>query len=459
MESLQLARNLGPASLYRILVIIGCGLAIAGDEDRGDNKSPQILHRVKRNTAPNLLSTALIGHSITEDHARVPFSYVIRGADIDGDTLVYFKTSGAPEAQYGNWTLDRTTGMLHYWPYQDAYGIDYLYFTVTEQRTDSLPALSTNSTFAIEVRPVPDPPVMFLSYNGNDMITDIRTPVTITMEENSGDNVAYEDLNMLLGAYDVDPPDNHTAVVTTQPMHGSVTLSTQNTDVLNYPSDCHLPAQNQTIRNDSNTSLPPTIPCNLKLPHPPDAMSWVTTVLTYKPSLAYYGNDSFQVIIYDNWGQPSQTPNNMLTVIVQVLNNPCQNGATCFGHNNGDPTCNHTQRTTGFDQFSYGCACTRGWTGIHCQYDFNECYSTPCVSPYVCVDHFDGYSCDCPTNNRYCKPQFPRWQMALITAAVGIFIATLTIFIIFMARRRQERPIKRQPRAQFLAQNLSFVFC
>jgi hypothetical protein len=150
------------------------------------------------------------------------------------------------------------------------------------------------------------------------------------MEENSGNSVAYADLNMILGAYDVDPLDNHTAVVTSQPTHGSVMLSTQNTDVL-HPRDCNLPVQNRIIKNDSNISLPPTIPCNLRLPHSPGAMSWVTTVLTYKPTPGYYGNDSFQVIIYDKWGLPSQTPQNMLTVIVQILNNPCQNGATCYG--------------------------------------------------------------------------------------------------------------------------------
>jgi hypothetical protein len=63
--------------------------------------------------------------------------------------------------------------------FQDAYGTDYLHFTVTEQRADTLPAQSTNSTFAIKIRPLPDAPVMFLSYNGNNVITDLRKPMKV----------------------------------------------------------------------------------------------------------------------------------------------------------------------------------------------------------------------------------------------------------------------------------------
>lgn len=46
--------------------------------------------------------------------------------------------------------------------------------------------------------------------------------------------------------------------------------------------------------------------------------------------------------------------------------------------------------------YRYTCSCIAGFTGTHCEININECLSNPCANGGVCVDHINGFRCECP---------------------------------------------------------------
>ncbi|MEE6523039.1 hypothetical protein FKM82_021756, partial [Ascaphus truei] len=44
---------------------------------------------------------------------------------------------------------------------------------------------------------------------------------------------------------------------------------------------------------------------------------------------------------------------------------------------------------------SYSCACTQGFTGMHCESEVRPCSSSPCLNGGICEDLDARYSCVC----------------------------------------------------------------
>lgn len=67
-------------------------------------------------------------------------------------------------------------------------------------------------------------------------------------------------------------------------------------------------------------------------------------------------------------------------VEITCTGSPCKNGATCEYQGEGE----------------YSCQCQKGFTGSHCETDFNECSSNPCLNGGTCIDVINGFNCTCP---------------------------------------------------------------
>ena len=61
---------------------------------------------------------------------------------------------------------------------------------------------------------------------------------------------------------------------------------------------------------------------------------------------------------------------------------PCQNRGSCI-NNPG----------------SFFCECAKGFTGLRCEQNINECVSFPCPMDCVCIDTVGSFECQCAENN------------------------------------------------------------
>ncbi len=52
----------------------------------------------------------------------------------------------------------------------------------------------------------------------------------------------------------------------------------------------------------------------------------------------------------------------------------------------------------------YHCYCEDGFTGIHCQTDWDECWSSPCANGAKCVDLIADFNCTCTPGFRGMRP-------------------------------------------------------
>ncbi|XP_038062441.1 uncharacterized protein LOC119732930 [Patiria miniata] len=369
---------------------------------------------------PPVITNLVENMFMNEDEGTL--SYTFQATDLEDDILVF--ELGSHSDKQGT-ALITETGEFSYTPCTDCYGTFTLQITVREVQTfHEIEPLSTTVNLTIEVRPVNDNPVLYSAHNGQ-VVGNGRIAL-LTVEQNTGSNVAYKDLTAVLGAYDADTNDELT-IVTRPPTYGTLALTSQ---VKTVPS-------RQNCSEPSADSEEPVIPCGIELPHSEEDLSWTTSTFTYAPNPNYHGRDSFLVLAEDLSGAVSQ----LLEVQIAVLVNPCIHEGVCRGPVE-DPDCTSPARSSGFE--SYSCNCQPGWVGDICEIDYDECQSTPCAYPYVCYDRLNGFECACPLSDPLCDDL--DWR-AKVIIAVGSCLVGLVIIaaVVFFCKKKHSKKLQIHP--------------
>ncbi|XP_064646203.1 uncharacterized protein LOC135499389 [Lineus longissimus] len=366
------------------------------------------------NNAPNV--TAIMNINLQEDAGTL--SYQLSAVDPDGDSLLWSLDSTQAWTSTGTATLS-STGFFTYRPCLDCYGMDMVAIEVYEDRTDDVTALYTYANLTILVTSTKDNPQMFVAHFGHDLFPTSASykTITINVEQNTPENVAYTPWIGKVGAYDADSNDT-LSISILSPSHGSVLLTAGSTNTPNLPSAC-----------DGN-EIAEALPCDVTLDHATSAYSWKLTTLVYTPDSQFYGLDGFSIIIEDSGGKYSD----VFKVTVAVLENPCTSNSTCVGQTD-DVDCTATKRATIGFLNEYSCNCLPGWTGDTCDTDYDECNSAPCIYPYACFDKFNGYECGCPTDWLICDTGLTPMTVGIIAIAF-VLVATLIAFIVWHKRSK-----------------------
>ncbi|XP_064643635.1 uncharacterized protein LOC135497733 [Lineus longissimus] len=382
---------------------------IVGQVSTATQNSPPIVSTEPMLTVPE--DSAILRHTLT---ARDP----------DGDNHVFAidETKPSPNGV----AVITPGGKMEYEPCMDCNGIDTVYYTVTEVNMGDVTPLVSRGSISINLTGLNDAPELFLSRNGIVIFTADSTfyEVNVSVEENTGYNIAYTDLTILVGAYDRDV-DDVLNITSQAPANGELILANSIQTTPNLPVTCIDPEAY-------------AFPCTgLNLPHNETKMSWITATVTYKPNLNFHGQDKFILKAVDESGYSSIE----LVVTVNILLNPCNHSGTCNGLQEDLNCTDHRRATVNFTAY-YTCSCTGGWTGPFCDVDRDDCISIPCLYPFTCTDKLNGYECKCPDDWPDCD-QYNNRKIGIIISGVAAFIGIVIVFIVIYRRRIRKHHVRK----------------
>ncbi|XP_033637723.1 uncharacterized protein LOC117298529 [Asterias rubens] len=350
----------------------------------------------------------------TMDEDQGTLEYSFEASDPDDDVLV-FDLGLDNETTLGSATITED-GAFSFTPCPDCHGRFTFQLILREIQTlVEIEPLTTVVNISMEVNPVNDNPYSYVALKGE--IAGNGREAKLIVEQNTGVNIAYKDLVVMIGAYDVDIYDNLTLLIQPPP-YGVLTMRDE---VRSIPL-----RQNCSQLSRNITSQEIVLPCGLETPQEAEKMSLVSSTFSYTPDHNFHGKDIVLVLSEDKSGAVSQ----LLTIEIAVLVNPCINEGVCGGPAD-DPDCTSPTRSSSFD--SYFCICESGWVGDFCEIDYDECLSAPCEFPFVCYDLFNGFECACPLSDPMCKGLDWRVKIVIgVTCTVfGLFLITLVLFVFY----------------------------
>ncbi|XP_078616233.1 uncharacterized protein LOC144884654 [Branchiostoma floridae x Branchiostoma japonicum] len=367
----------------------------------------------------------IVSHSNVQAQEDEEKAIWIRYFDLDGDRLS-FSVSSPPMFESVRIQEEEEHAVVYYTPCLDCYGTDKINISAVEMLPDN--PHSINIQLVVEVEPRNDDPVLFVLVEDDpDLIVPTKR-LDLTVEANRMSNLHYRDLQVIVGAYDVEPADS---VVLDFSVESNGTMSTSQQERLVDFVSLNPCSTNTTWffvvqqHGKNGTSAPLQLdPCDIQAPHPLHEMAWVFTTLTYRPPANFSGKDVIKINAKDQHGGLSR----VVTLDLYVLENLCEHGGQCVGDVT-DPDCTSTDRAKGFDGYWCNCTSAPGWTGRLCDTDYDECLSVPCPYNYTCIDQVNGYVCECGNHSWPCAGKLTAWQICLVVlAAVSLLLLTIVVW-------------------------------
>ncbi|VDI62203.1 Hypothetical predicted protein [Mytilus galloprovincialis] len=368
------------------------------------------------NSEPVLLSPDIL--VMDEDQGTI--QYTMRAYDEENDVIEYLMQPSFNVSNINGTIFLSKTGTLLYTPCRDCTGVEQIPIVLQEvQRDNAITPVFRLITLTINVAQKNDPPIVFMTQYGQNILHDDPTePVLVYLEQMNAFNGEKwsSEFSATFGAYDIEKQDLFITV--SEPTHGRIMISKGKTSVPNL----------ETCPPYTHLTTEPCGNFSHYLPHEKDSFSWIYANLTYKQNMSSSGNDFVKIHITDSLNATST----VLTVQFVLMESPCQQGV-CTPKRNYP--CRSVHRAVDFDK-NYICTCTPGYTGKYCTDEIDECQSSPCVPPYACYDVLNGYICHCPIYDPNCILR--AWVMILIMLAV-LFIVCCVLFGLFVYRRRFDK--------------------
>ncbi|XP_061178132.1 uncharacterized protein LOC133186814 [Saccostrea echinata] len=318
--------------------------------------------------------------------------YNLEWEDSENDNIT-FKLIDGPFHGNANITEE---GIIDYQPNPNFFGKDTVHIGITEiiSETGSQELVNQfNITFDILIENINDGPSILFGTSSNETFdSKSHNKIDVIVEAN--------DAEYFIGsfvAFDIDQNDSLTYQVYSNGSDDMV-FDLQEKDRPN----------SFLLEFISNSTTPPTV---LK-----------SFDLYLKLNVSAYGYVEYGLLVYDSVKWYSKA----VWFQIFVLRNPCVHGH-CERIFPSGLDCNDKMRSVSFEKFK--CACDKGYEGIYCGNEIDECVPNPCPLMYDCLDELADYTC---TIN-------PAKLMAIL---ICICITFLLIIFVYRKKKQAKKKMK-----------------
>ena len=224
----------------------------------------------------------------------------LTATDTEGDE-VFFRLNLSYSLPLGGSAELDSKGKLSYRPCENCYGSERVSLQLIEKRFDTEPALIADEIINIEVQPVNDNPVLFVSDDDFNLVIPEQFVDLVWIMEQSGDfSFINTDRTILFGGYDVDGNDLLDIAIE-DPNNGTLTVYNSPQMVDHEKKQCDKQGNRgvEHYINATKMGQQPTfsLPCEFRENITSSKISLSIAVVHFKPISGIFGKDQMKVIL------------------------------------------------------------------------------------------------------------------------------------------------------------------